>query len=162
MNSKNTADTHAGEAPNFKENLARLKSIRMALKAREARLPPPHLLNVKCYAFVAFIIAFSTGLFSPNPYLSIAFAILVSAAVGGYAYKFGTAARTHEEHLDQLLAAYEPVAIDAYRALQEKIRERRILDHDLIKNWVKTEFDAVKISSGRGIPSESQFLKKTV
>lgn len=157
MNSK-----AAGEAPNFKVNRARLKSILIASKARKCRQSPPHLSKVKSYASVAFVVALYTHFVVSNPFLPLAIAIVVSAAVGGCAYKFGTAARTHEEHLDQLLASYEPVAKDAYRGLQEKIRERGAFDHDLIENWVKTEFDAVERFSGSGIPAESQFLKNEV
>lgn len=146
----------------------RLRRIRVVLLEWRRGSLPPHGANVLGFAGLTFGVvlglAWVAGSFGVayNSLVVSALAIASGIAAGFYVNRHGNAPRTHVDHLDRLLAAYEPVSKDAYRALQEKVKERGAMDGDLVEWWLELESDALQAAAGWRLPSEGQFLKKKV
>jgi hypothetical protein len=69
---------------------------------------------------------------------------------------------THVDHIDSLLAAYEPVLKEAYRRLQKSVEEKGALRVQAVSVWVHEECAAIQRAGGWHLPTEGQFLKKWV
>jgi len=70
--------------------------------------------------------------------------------------------RTHAAHLDQLLADYSPTSKDAYRHLQENIRQAGCFDRYLIEMWISEERAAIDGAAGSSARPSRGFLDKRV
>lgn len=69
---------------------------------------------------------------------------------------------THLDHIDILLAAYEPVSKDAYRRLHKSVEENGALRVRAVSVWIHEERDAIQRAGGWQLPVEGHFLKRRV
>lgn len=159
------------QPPDEKHLLAKSKSLRrirlVLIKWRQGALPPhgANVLGLSALAFVSvMMLAWVAGSFGVayNSLLVTAIAILCGVAAGFYVHRYGAAPRTHVDHLDRLLACYEPVAKDSYRMLQQKVKEQGAMDLELVEWWLELESEAIQVAAGWRLPSEGRFLKKKV
>lgn len=146
----------------------RLSRIRLALRHWQKGAPPPYVTNIVAFALLTLVsvsaiaAVASTFWFTDNPSVWVALAVVASVAAGFYANRLDDSARTHLEHLDRLLAAYEPVSKDAYRSLQEKVKDRGAVDGESLEWWLEAESAAIERAANWHLPSELRFIKKEV
>jgi uncharacterized membrane protein len=140
-----------------------LRKIQRVLRYKELQHLPPYYANILCFAALAIGLVFCLALVADifNAVI-ILVAITSGIATGVYVNRRSNAPRSYVDWLDRLLAGYEPVAIDAYRSLQEKVKERGALDGELVCMWLEIERNAIRMAAGWKMPSGSLFLKKKV
>jgi hypothetical protein len=124
----------------------RLHEIRHALSTWRAGGTAPRHAEAMAYSalifgslLVASLVAGRYG-FHLNPALAAGMALAVWVAV----MRLSTLPRTHAERLDQLLATYEPVSKDAYRALQTAVVKGGRLTEELVEQWLDVEYAALE------------------
>lgn len=150
------ANNTTGATSDYRLKASQLDKIARAIPSYERRqMPPRFALSIGCglAAGLGTIWAFPQHL---------AFAWL-ALAVGGVAYyRFGTAARTWGEYLDNLLSAYEPVNLVAYQRLVDRCLEVKGLDVGALQEWLAVEQAALGQSVTAGRPSSEipRFVRK--
>lgn len=144
-----------------------LKKMRLVLAQWRKHGPPPHLARVESSAVLSVVLVLALGWIANRIGIHVNGLVLTGAALGlgivagAYVHRRDDSPRSHSEHLDMLLAGYEPIAKDAYRYLQAQVRERGAIEVDFIEGWLKTETDALRAAAGRHLPSAA-FLGKNV
>lgn len=152
----------------FKVKWRRLQRIRAVITGWRKGTMPTRLGNaiglgtIACFAVLGIAEGLNRLGLHIHSLISLGLALLAGMAVYRYISMYSTAPRTHAEHVDLLLAAYDPVDKEAFRTLQHKIEERGIFDLELVSMWTDIEADAIQAAAGWRMPSESKFLKKRV
>jgi hypothetical protein len=137
-----------------------LESIRAAMERRRYRQLGPRKAQATRVAFLILAVGSTISAFFRSVEV-----LTVTGIAGGIAYWlvpwFSAQPRTWTELLDSKLASYEPVDVDAYRALQAKSREN-YLDYDDLLLWLERERLALRNAAGGDEPNPSAFLNKQI
>lgn len=138
----------------FKVKWRRLQQIRAVITGWRKGTMPTRLGNaiglgtIACFAVLGIAEGLNRlGLHIHSP-LSLGLSLIGGLAVYRYISMYSTAPRTHAEHVDLLLAAYDPVDKEVFRTLQHKIEKRGIFDPELVSMWTDIKADAIQAAAG--------------
>lgn len=87
-------------------------------------------------------------------------AIAAGALAGFITYKLNTLPRTNIERLDDLLAQYEPINAEAFRALQVRVREAGAYDINHVMEWIGIERHSIDLAAGILKAASSKYLDR--
>jgi hypothetical protein len=74
--------------------------------------------------------------------------------------RWSSLSRSHLDDIDRLLATYQPVSIEAYKSLQQHAQALQLLDSRMVLEWLDTEWEALAVAAGWGMPTEKRFLDR--
>ncbi|MDF0506764.1 hypothetical protein POK33_39105 [Burkholderia cenocepacia] len=146
-----------------RRQIRQLHEIRKVLQARSlgALAPRPLLAFL---ASSATLVTITSALYrlGVSSTLSLSIAAITSGIIASTIMRRSSRPRTHAAHLNQLLADYSPTSKDAYRRLQENIRQAGYFDRDYIEMWISEERAAIDRAERSPGPPSRGFLDKQV
>ena len=90
----------------------------------------------------------------------IATCVAVACVVAALILHFSRAATSNVEHLDRMLAEYEPMSKEAYRWLQDQVREAGAFRTGLVYEWASKEQAALNRAMSNAQPHDRKFLQR--
>lgn len=154
--------------PRFEDKLRHVRKIRSVVRGSHQGMLPPRATLAIVGGVLGLLVVFAgvelVGRWTRplNGTVACSLAILGLVATFWAVGRFSTAPRTHVEHVDHLLGAYDPVSREAFRELQETFRRGGAFDFDLVLQWTEVEIAAIQAAAGWGRPTQSRFLNKRV
>ncbi|WP_322075478.1 hypothetical protein [Burkholderia cenocepacia] len=166
MNSPRVVDGSAVIArADYRQKLHQLGKIRHALHARRHQQVGPRAMVAIVGSALVYLGINSISRLGVSTHLSpahLSIAAWIGAAVAwGLVMRFGKVPRSYTDQLDGLLERYDPVSREAYRELQQQVKEHG-LETDLVLTWLLEERAAIEQAAGRQAPHERRFLRKKV
>ena len=159
-----------GAQPNhgnrYRDSLKQLRRMEHVLRMRRKDGPPPRAglaLAATVLVFCALLVCISYAdnhLVRTELWTLAAFGTAV--VVGLSVNRLSSAPRTHTDHLDALLTAYDPVSRQAFREFRERARDTGALPSELVSEWIAQERAAVQRESGLDRPSEPRFFSRDI
>ncbi|WOB11282.1 hypothetical protein [Piscinibacter gummiphilus] len=164
-----SSTTSSGDGAPLRLRQRDLARILRAEHARVTGAASPRTALAGLGAFVGFItpivLARLVSLLTAVPAALPAPALLCAAfaiIAGLLVWRFSKAARTNTEHLDRLLAHYDPLSKEAYRLLQAEVREAGVFPIGRVHEWASVEQSALNRAMGKGLPADREFLQKKI
>lgn len=148
-----------------------LLRIMSAEQCRASGSISPRTAQAAVGAFLGFIApvvgmrlwAFAGLASAPFHITSLAFiatCVAVACVVAALILHFSRAATSNVEHLDRLLAEYEPMSKEAYRWLQDQVREAGAFRTGLVYEWASKEQAALNRAMSNAQPHDRKFLQR--
>jgi hypothetical protein len=137
-----------GEAPepttDWTAKLRQLAKIENVLRHRHNSKLGPKLGFSVVVTVTAFICIWSATEFAEiNRLVGFVVSLLLCVIAGAASYSFSRLPKTYTDMLDELLTAYDPCSVSAYKALQNNVVASGGLYSEPVREWLDAERYAI-------------------